>query len=89
MAIIALVRDGPRKAAKAMARIRKGTASSASVMREMVASVQPPRQPAMTPSGTPAKTAIITETTPASSEACAPQIMRESRSRPFWSVPSR
>ena len=43
MAIIALVRDGPRNAAKAMARIRKGAAKSASVQRDIMASVQPPK----------------------------------------------
>ena len=41
IAIIALLSEGPRKAASAMARIRNGAASSASVMREMAASVQP------------------------------------------------
>ena len=43
MAIMAFVSDGPRKAASAMARMRKGAASSASVKREMVKSTQPPR----------------------------------------------
>ena len=43
MAIMALLRLGPRKAASAMARIRNGQASMASVMREMSASTQRPR----------------------------------------------
>ena len=43
MAIIALVRLGPRKAASAMARMRNGQASIASVIREMSASTQRPR----------------------------------------------
>ena len=43
IAIMALVRLGPRKAARAMARIRNGQASIASVMREMSASTQRPR----------------------------------------------
>ena len=43
MAIIALVRLGPRKAASAMAKIRNGIASMASVAREMTASIQPPK----------------------------------------------
>ncbi|CFU08015.1 Uncharacterised protein [Bordetella pertussis] len=43
MAIMALVRLGPRKAASAIARIRNGIASSASVAREMTLSVQPPK----------------------------------------------
>ena len=42
MAIIALVRLGPRNAASAMARIRNGVASIASVMREISASGQRP-----------------------------------------------
>ena len=88
IAIIALGSDGPRKAASAMARIRKGAARSASVKREMTASVQPLRYPASTPSGTPRATAIRTDTTPARSDACAPQIMRERTSRPISSVPN-
>ena len=43
MAIIALVSDGPKKAARAMARIKNGAANSASVQREIIASVQPPK----------------------------------------------
>ena len=43
IAIIAFLSDGPRKAAIAMARIRKGQASIASVTRLMIASIQPPR----------------------------------------------
>ena len=43
MAIMALPRLGPRKAASAMASMRNGQASMASVMREMSASMKPPR----------------------------------------------
>ena len=42
MAIIALVRLGPRKAASAIATIRNGMASIASVIRMMSPSIQPP-----------------------------------------------
>ena len=42
IAIIALVRLGPRNAASAIARIRNGQARNASVMREISASTQPP-----------------------------------------------
>ncbi len=90
IAIIALVRLGPRKAASAMARIRKGQASIASVMREMSMSGQPPEvareraRPARPPSSE-----MLTDTTPASSEARAPQITRESTSRPISSVPNQ
>ena len=88
IAIIAFCSDGPRNAASAIARIRNGAASSASVRRETAASVQPRRYPARTPSGTPVASAMATETTPASSEACAPQTMRARMSRPSSSVPS-
>jgi hypothetical protein len=43
IAIIALVRLGPRNAASAIARIRNGHASIASVTREISASIQRPR----------------------------------------------
>ena len=43
IAIMALPRLGPRNAASAIARMRNGTASIASVMRESSASIQPPR----------------------------------------------
>jgi hypothetical protein len=43
MAIMALPRLGPRNAASAMARIRNGQASMASVMRLISASMKPPR----------------------------------------------
>jgi len=43
IAIMALERLGPRKAARAMARMRNGQASMASTMRESSASTQPPR----------------------------------------------
>jgi hypothetical protein len=42
IAIIALVRLGPRNAASAIARIRNGQASIASVMREISPSPHPP-----------------------------------------------
>ena len=55
IAIIAFVRLGPRNAASAIARIRKGQASSASVIREISMSVLPPAYPASSPAGTPIK----------------------------------
>ena len=87
MAIMALVRSGPRKAASAIARIRKGQASMASTTRDSSASVQPLANPATRPAGTPMPAAISTETTPASRLARAPKITRDSTSRPFSSVP--
>ncbi|MFM9013946.1 MAG: hypothetical protein ACKORK_10320, partial [Gemmatimonadota bacterium] len=56
----------------AMARIRNGQASNASVTRLMIASIQPPRYPASSPIGTPSATAFESEITPARSEALAP-----------------
>ena len=72
-----------------MARIRKGTESMASVMREISASTQPPASPASIPSGTPTASAAATERPPAISEARAPQRVRDSTSRPFSSVPNQ
>ena len=89
MAIIALVRLGPRKAASAIARIRNGHASIASVMREISMSGHLPRYPASSPIGTPTESEIDTDTTPARSDARAPQITRESTSRPISSVPNQ
>ena len=89
IAIIALVRLGPRKAARAIARIRNGQARKASITREIAASIQPPRKPAARPIGTPSSSEIETETTPASIEACVPQTTRENTSRPISSVPNQ
>src|SRR5271165_336504 len=89
IAIIALVRLGPRNAASAMARIRNGQASMASVMREISASTHPPAYPASKPIGMPSTSEIDTDITPARSEARVPQITRESTSRPISSVPNQ
>ena len=89
MAIMALLRLGPRKAASAIARIRKGQARKASVMREMTVSTAPPMKPAARPIGTPSISEIETDTTPASSEARVPQITRDNTSRPISSVPNQ
>ena len=55
----------------------------------MSPSSQPPAQPDSSPSGMLTTSAMVTGMTPASSEARAPQISRESTSRPTSSVPSR
>ena len=89
IAIIALVRLGPRNAAIAIARIRNGQARKASVMREISASTAPPMKPAARPIGTPSSSEIETETTPASSDARVPQTTRERTSRPMSSVPNQ
>ena len=58
MAIIALVRSGPRNAVRAIARIRNGQASIASTTRDSSASIQPPANPASSPARTPIPAAI-------------------------------
>ena len=69
MATMAFVRLGPKNAANAMAKIRKGQAKNASVMREMMASTAPPTKPAKSPIGTPIKSEMLTEITPAIKDA--------------------
>ena len=58
-------------------------------MREMTASSQRQLIAASNPMGTPMMTAPATDTTPAMSDARAPQSTRESTSRPFSSVPNQ
>jgi hypothetical protein len=53
----------------------------------MIMSILPPAKPAISPTGTPTPDAMVTEITPASRLARAPQITRLSTSRPFSSVP--
>ena len=89
IAIMALPRPGPRNAASAMATMRNGIASMASLMRIISPSTQPPTEPERRPSGTLSASAMVTGMTPASSDARAPQIRRDSTSRPTSSVPSR
>lgn len=87
IAIIALRKFGPRKAASAIASTRNGIASIASTIRLRSVSVIPRANPAASPAGTPIAAAIKTETTPASRLARAPKITRASSSRPISSVP--
>jgi hypothetical protein len=65
IAIIALVRLGPRKAASAIARIRNGQASIASTMRRSVRRSSRRRSRREVPSGTPIASAMPTEMSPA------------------------
>src|SRR5271154_7318816 len=89
IAIMALLRLGPKNAASAIARIRNGQASMASVMREISASTQPPTYPASKPIGMPHASEIDTDTIPARSDALVPHTTRESTSRPISSVPNQ
>ena len=90
MAIMALPRLGPRKAASAMARMRNGQASMASVMRlisrvDEAADIAGERGRAARRS----PSAMPTEMTPAISEARAPKMTRARISRPTSSVPNQ
>ena len=66
-----------------------GNDSSTSTARISRRSAQPPLHAASAPSGTPPTMARPTDTKPMVSEMRAPQIVRESTSRPRLSVPKR
>jgi hypothetical protein len=66
-----------------------GNESWTSATRMMNASSLPPTYPAMRPSDTPSTMARITEARPINSEMRAPNMIAESTSRPWSSVPSR
>ena len=66
-----------------------GKAKIRSEVRDSASSTQPPRAAAQAPSATPADMPIATAISPTVIEVCAPTMMRESTSRPRWSVPSQ
>ena len=67
-----------------------GKAKIRSEVRDSASSTQPPRAAAQAPSATPRPTCrCATAISPTVIEVCAPTMMRESTSRPRWSVPSR
>ena len=66
-----------------------GKAKIKSEVRDSASSTQPPRAAAQAPSATPMVEPITTAIRPTAIEVCAPTMMRESTSRPRWSVPSR
>ena len=57
---------------KTIAASSRGTAKKMSVTREITASIQPPRKPAMEPRVAPIKTTQIVVRTPTETEARAP-----------------
>ena len=72
-----------------MASRMNGNASWASATVMITVSVQPPRKPAESPSAEPTRPPTSTAAKPTRSDTREPKIIRESTSRPRWSVPSR
>src|SRR5689334_13769679 len=66
-----------------------GKAKIRSEVRDSASSTQPPRAAAQAPSATPADMPSATAINPTVIETWAPTMMRESTSRPRWSVPSQ
>ena len=79
---------GPSTAMMPMASRMKGKASWASATVMITVSVQPPLKPARSPSAEPMRPPTSTAAKPTMSDTREPKIMRESTSRPRWSVPS-
>ncbi len=79
---------GPSTAMIPMASRMKGKASWASATVMITVSVQPPRKPARSPSAEPTRPPTSTAAKPTRSDTREPKIIRESTSRPRWSVPS-
>ncbi len=83
-----LSRLGWSTATKAIASSSAGNVSITSVNRIRAKSAAPPKKPATSPIATPIVIVITIAATPTISETRAPQMMRESTSRPSSSVPS-
>ena len=60
-----------------------------STTREMTRSIHPPKYPAETPRMVPMQAAKTGDSSPKISELREPWIIRDSTSRPNWSVPSQ
>src|SRR3989449_10334844 len=82
------ISDWPSAAMSESARMMGGSAISASTTRWLAVSATPPTYAATTPQSQPSVTPNTTEATPTQSESRAPQITRESTSRPRWAGPS-
>ena len=65
-----------------------GKAKIRSEVRDSASSTQPPCAAAQAPNATPIVRPMATAIRPTVIEVCAPTMMRESTSRPRWSVPS-
>src|SRR4029077_2837256 len=66
-----------------------GNAITTSKIRWKIRSSRPPKYALATPSTRPAKPPTMAEVSPTISAVRAPKMMRDSRSRPNWSVPSQ
>src|SRR5437763_7361636 len=66
-----------------------GTARSTSAMRERSVSTNPPKNPAISPTISPIRSANPDATTPTKSEVRAPYIVRTKRSWPAESAPNQ
>ncbi len=88
MAMKMFVSPAPSIDMTRMTKSSRGKAYMTSMKRVRATSARPPRYPDRAPIGTPMATTMICAPRPTSIETRAPKIMRESRSRPSWSVPS-
>jgi hypothetical protein len=87
MASMALTADGPMTEVIKMADSTAGKPKSRSEKRMMASSANRPPQALISPNTTPAPMPMATVISPTTMEFTAPTITRESRSRPYWSVP--
>ena len=87
MASMALTADGPMIEVIKMADSTAGKPKSRSEKRMMTSSASRPPHALISPRTTPAPMPMATVINPTMMEFTAPTITRESRSRPYWSVP--
>ena len=87
-AITTLLRDAPRAAMMAIARIRAGKAIMASTILWMMRSVLPPKWALVTPTTMPVVAPINALSSPAYRDTLAPYTSLLNTSRPTWSPPS-
>ena len=79
---------GRSTATKAIASNSAGSVNMTSVKRIKMKSIAPPKKPEARPMVTPMVIVTTIAATPTISEMRAPKMIRESTSRPSWSVPS-
>ena len=79
---------GANTAEKSSAERIAGNPCTASINRMSVSSSQPPAYPLSMPMTMPAAPPRPTAMTPTAIDVTAPRMMRESTSRPYWSVPN-
>ena len=81
--------DGPSTAMIPIASRMNGNASWASATVITISSTHPPRNPATSPSRPPTMPPTATAANPIVSDTRVPNTIRDSTSRPSWSVPRR